>query len=71
MARSIKKVTEPKLSATHEKTAEKTTFNMSLRDMPVAARERFKQMKMEGKITGSMNDYMRRAFIEMLKRDDT
>ena len=70
MARSIVKATEAKLTASAEVKAEKTTFNMSLRDMPVAVRDKFKRMKNEGKITGSMNDYMRRAFMEQLKRDD-
>lgn len=48
----------------------KTTFDMSLRNMPKALREKFKRLKAEGKTTGSMNDYMRRAFMEQLKRDD-
>jgi|GEM_PF-2774587 len=46
------------------------TFNMSLRKMPVALRKRFKKLKSEGKVIGSMNDYMKRAFLDALKRDD-
>lgn len=68
MAREIKLVgSEAKLT---ELSADKTTFSMSLRAVPVAARDKFKRLKDEGKITGSMNDYLRRAFIEQLKRDD-
>ena len=55
---------------TTQSAEEKTTFDMSLRNMPKALREKFKRLKAEGKTTGSMNDYMRRAFMEQLKRDD-
>ncbi len=70
--RSIGKTEEAKLSTVETASAseEKTTFDMSLRNMPKALREKFKRLKSEGKVTGSMNDYMRRAFMEQLKRDD-
>ncbi|WP_367971727.1 hypothetical protein RJD38_22175 (plasmid) [Vibrio scophthalmi] len=70
--RSIGKTEEAKLSTveTASVAEEKTTFDMSLRNMPKALREKFKRLKYEGKVTGSMNDYMRRAFMEQLKRDD-
>lgn len=68
MAREIKRVSsDAKLT---ESISGNTTFSMSLRSMPVSARDKFKRLKAEGKITGSMNDYLRRAFIEQLKRDD-
>lgn len=68
MARSISTAQEAKLvSGTG---AEKTTFSMSLRDMPIAARDKFKRLKEEGKVTGSFNNYLRQAVIEKLKQDD-
>lgn len=70
MARSIKLNEYAKLTTEVSGTEEKTTFDMSLRNMPKALREKFKRLKAEGKITGSMNDYMRRSFMEQLKRDD-
>jgi hypothetical protein len=70
MARNIKLNEEAKLTTASAPTEEKTTFDMSLRNMPKALREKFKRLKTEGKVTGSMNDYMRRAFMEQLKRDD-
>ena len=57
-------------TTTKEDEADFGTFSMSLRDMPKRARTHFKRLKKEGKITGSMNDYMRRAFILQLERDD-
>lgn len=57
-------------TATTQSVEEKTTFDMSLRNMPKALRDKFKRLKAEGKTTGSMNDYMRRAFMDQLKRDD-
>ena len=60
----------PALTTTKEDEADFGTFSMSLRDMPKRARAQFKRLKNEGKVTGSMNDYMRRAFILQLERDD-
>ena len=57
-------------TTTKEDEADFGTFSMSLRDMPKRARTQFKRLKNEGKVTGSMNDYMRRAFILQLERDD-
>nr|AKN36213.1 hypothetical protein [Vibrio splendidus] len=70
MARAIKVNESAKLSTDVLDTGGKVTFDMSLRKMPKALREKFKRLKAEGKVTGSMNDYMRRAFMEQLKRDD-
>lgn len=68
MARSITTGTDSKLMASEAE--EKTTFSMSLRDMPIAARDKFKRLKKEGKVTGSFNNYLRQAVIERLKKDD-
>ncbi len=67
---NIGNINKPALTTTQSEDDDIGTFNMSLRDMPKRARSQFKRMKMEGKITGSMNDYMRRAFILQLERDD-
>lgn len=68
--RSIEINETAKLNTASTPAEGKTTFDMSLRNMPKALREKFKRLKAEGKTTGSMNDYMRRAFMEQLKRDD-
>lgn len=62
-------INKPALTTT-KNDEELGVFSMSLREMPKRARSQFKRMKNEGKITGSMNDYMRRAFIYQLDRDD-
>ncbi|RZP88970.1 hypothetical protein [Vibrio vulnificus] len=62
-------VSQPVLKTMH-RDDEDGVFSMSLRDMPVRARNKFKRLKKEGKITGSMNEYMRRAFMSQLDRDD-
>ena len=51
-------------------TPEKTTFNMSLPNMPIACRDKFKRLKAEGKVSGSFNAYLRQAVIDKLKIDD-
>lgn len=62
-------INKPALTTT-VKDDENGVFSMSLRDMPIRARNQFKRLKKEGKITGSMNDYMRKAFMEKLERDE-
>jgi len=69
MARDITKATESNLN-TALVTPEKTTFNMSLPNMPIACRDKFKKLKAEGKVTGSFNAYLRQAVIDKLKIDD-
>jgi hypothetical protein len=51
-------------------TTEKQFFNMTLKDMPVASRTKFKRLKAEGKVTGSFNAYLRQAVIDKLNKDD-
>lgn len=51
-------------------TPEKTTFNMSLPNMPIACRDKFKKLKAEGKVSGSFNAYLRQSVIDKLKIDD-
>lgn len=71
MARmNLGKISKPALTTTQTESEDLGTFSMSLREMPKRARSQFKRMKVEGKITGSMNDYMRRAFMNQLERDD-
>jgi hypothetical protein len=41
-------------------------FNSLLRGIPVNARDAFKMLKKEGKVTGSMNAFIINAFIEKL-----
>lgn len=71
-----KRINLASIAATDEPAMVTTTkedsgyFSMSLRLMPKAAREKFKRLKREGKVTGSMNDYMRTAFLEKLNKDD-
>ena len=68
-SRELKPLDNPALVTSKEET-ETGYFSMSLRLMPKAARAKFKRLKTEGKVTGSMNDYMRTAFLEKLNRDD-
>lgn len=69
MARSITITTDSKVE-TALTTPEKTTFSMSLPNMPVAIRTKFKKLKVEGKVAGSFNAYLRQAVIDKLKQDD-
>lgn len=69
MARTIKETTDSKVE-TALNTPEKTTFNMSLPNMPIACRTKFKRLKAEGKVSGSFNAYLRQAVIDKLKIDD-
>lgn len=69
MARSINTVNQSSLESSMT-TPEKTTFNMTLKDMPVALRTKFKKLKEEGKVSGSFNAYLRQATIDKLKIDD-
>jgi len=69
MARDITATTQSKVeTALH--TPEKTTFNMTLASMPIACRDKFKRLKVEGKVSGSFNAYLRQAVIDKLKVDD-
>lgn len=67
--RDITNTTESKVE-TALTTPEKTMFNMSLPNMPVACRDKFKRLKVEGKVSGSFNAYLRQAVIDKLKIDD-
>ena len=49
---------------------QKEIFNMSLRSVPCFLRDRFNKLKSEGKITGSMNAYIKNAWLEQLKKDE-
>lgn len=69
MARDITKASTAAVE-TALNTPEKTTFNMSLPNMPIACRDKFKRLKAEGKVTGSFNAYLRQAVIDKLKIDD-
>lgn len=64
----LKTTEEPKMVSSSG--SDKTTFSMSLRDMPIAARDKFKRLKEEGKVTGSFNNYLRQAVLDKLKQDD-
>lgn len=48
----------------------KTTFNMTLTNVPVSLRDKFKKLKADGKVAGSFNAYMRQAVIDKLRNDD-
>jgi len=67
VARDIKQGTTAKVETSK---SEKVTFNMSLTNMPIACRDKFKRLKDEGKVSGSFNAYLRQAVIDKLKRDD-
>lgn len=51
-------------------TVEPDVFNMTLRKIPATAREKFKELKESGKVSGSMNSYIINAFIRQLQKDD-
>jgi len=69
VARDITATTQSKVeTALH--TPGKTTFNMTLTSMPIACRDKFKRLKVEGKVSGSFNAYLRQAVIDKLKVDD-
>lgn len=69
MARDITTTTQSKVETVLH-TPEKTTFNMTLTNMPIACRDKFKRLKIEGKVSGSFNAYLRQAVIDKLKIDD-
>jgi len=69
VARDITATTQSKVE-TALQTPEKTTFNMTLTSMPIACRDKFKRLKIEGKVSGSFNAYLRQAVIDKLKFDD-
>jgi hypothetical protein len=69
MARTIGTVNQASLESSMV-TTEKQFFNMTLKDMPVASRTKFKRLKAEGKVTGSFNAYLRQAVIDKLNKDD-
>jgi hypothetical protein len=73
MARSITKVNDSESILETTKAPEdaaKATYNMTLNNVPVMLRDKFKRLKNEGKITGSFNAYIRQAIIDRLKADD-
>jgi hypothetical protein len=53
-----------------QKSADADVFNMTLRKIPVSARDKFKDMKEAGKVSGSMNSYIINALIRQLQKDD-
>jgi hypothetical protein len=46
----------------------KEVFNTGLRDVPVRLRERFKALKVEGKVTGSLNSFLINTALERLNQ---
>ena len=48
-------------------TNEDLTFNSTIRGIPISLRKRFKELKDDGLISGSFNQFMINAAIEKLK----
>lgn len=69
MSRNINIAIQSKVE-TLLQTPEKTTFNMTLTNVPISCRNKFKKLKIEGKVSGSFNAYLRQAVIDKLKIDD-
>jgi hypothetical protein len=66
VSRSINlNVGNAKLESTNS--SDDLTFNSTIRGIPVSLRKRFKELKDEGLISGSFNQFMINSAIEKLK----
>ncbi|EJB0234191.1 hypothetical protein [Vibrio parahaemolyticus] len=70
MAKRAINIKETNAALKEQSVNEPEQFNMTLRKIPTSARDKFKEMKDGGKVSGSMNSYIINAFIRQLQRDD-
>ena len=57
-------------SVLKEQKQDSELFNMTLRGIPTSTREKFKELKGQGKVSGSMNSYIINSLIKQLQRDE-